>query len=288
LFFGYGFLYNILVNLYLGSTALLDSDLAIPSRVKNKLDEFKPTWFLAVPIIYSQLLDKISHDVSDITFVSSGDRLPQKLLDNWYTKTLTRIHNELGATEFSVITYNQEGSNIDIGSAINGYSIRVVDENNNEIEKGSIGRLQVFGNSMSVGYYSDEILTKSTFLDTNWANTNDMIFKDDNGKLYHLGRANDIIKTSRGFISPSEIEEVILSYFGIDQVAVISKPDENGVEYIEAHIVLSQGIDFKISGLKLWIKTKLNHCSVPSSIIIDESLPRTQTGKIQRYRLKEK
>jgi acyl-CoA synthetase (AMP-forming)/AMP-acid ligase II len=115
-----------------------------------------------------------------------------------------------------------------------------------------------------------------------------MIFKDSNGKLYHLGRANDIIKTSRGFVSPSEIEEVILSYSGIDQVAVISKPDENGVEYIEAHIVLSQCIDFEISGLKLWIKTTLNHCSVPSSIIINESLPRTQTGKIQRYRLKEK
>lgn len=286
LFFGYGFLYNILINLYIGSTAFLDKEITTPFRIHQNLNKFNPTWFLAVPIIYSQLANMMSTEYNHINYVSSGDRIPKIVLDKWFEKTKKHIHNELGATEFSVMTYNEIGDDADIGYPMLGYKIRIVDELGNELPNNSTGRLQVSGEAICLGYYTDETLTAQLFYDTEWANTNDMIYKDSTGKLYHMGRANDTIKTSRGFINPSEIEEVIISFFGIEQAAVVNKSNDNGIDRIEAYVVMSPNHDLNISDLKGWIKNKLNHCSVPKKIHKVDTLPRTATGKIQRYKLR--
>jgi acyl-coenzyme A synthetase/AMP-(fatty) acid ligase len=287
LFFAYGFIYTILVSIYAGATAFLDSDISLPQTVKRNIDTFKPTWLFAVPVIYSQLISRMSKQHLDMTCVSAGDRLPQPVFDKWTELTGQRIHNLLGSTEFCIITYNESAQDTSLGKPMPGYQARLVDAHGNVVPAGQPGRLQISGRGMSVGYYKDEFWTKQTFNDFTWANSNDMLYQDEQGNLHHLGRANDVIKTPRGFINPGEIEESLLSFKGVEQAAVVSRPDANGVEYIEAYVVTVPDYTLQVNELKHWIKQRHDIYAVPAHIHLVTELPRTQTGKVQRYKLRE-
>lgn len=287
LFFAYGFIYTVLVSVYSGSTAFVDSEMSLPQRVKHNIENFKPTWVFAVPVIYSQLLNRIPNEHINTKFVSAGDRLPEPVFDRWFQKTGQRIHNLFGTTEFCITTYNQEANDTSLGKPVPGYQARLIDADGNVVPRGQPGRLQILGRGVSVGYYKDEYWTRITFTDHTWANTNDIMLEDEQGNLHHLGRSNDVIKTPRGFVNPGEIEESLLSFDGVEQAAVVSKPDANGIEYIEAHVVTVPNYNLQVNELKNWLKQKHDISAVPAQIHIVEELPRTPTGKVQRFKLRE-
>lgn len=286
LFFAYGFICNVFVSIYAGATAFLDSDISLPQTVKRNIDTFKPTWLFAVPVIYSQLISRMPSKQLEMTCVSAGDRLPQPVFEKWAALTGQRIHNLFGTTEFCIITYNQTADDTSLGTPLPGYQARLVDPQGDVVAPGQPGRLQISGRGTCVGYYKDEYWTKQTFGDHVWGNTNDMMYQDKQGNLHHLGRANDMIKTPRGFINPVEIEESLLSYAGVEQAAVISRPDVNGVEHIEAHVVTVPDHTLQVNELKQWIRQRHDGHAVPAHIYVVTELPRTHTGKVQRYKLR--
>jgi acyl-coenzyme A synthetase/AMP-(fatty) acid ligase len=287
-FSAYGFMCKILCPIWSGSTALLDSELNTPHRIKNNIESFKPTMFFAVPVLFAQLIGKLSQDVvRPMRCFSAGDILPQKILDKWIETTGQGIVNIYGSTEFQVIAYNKTGTTTHLGPHTDEYEIRIVDENNNVVQHGLPGRLQVRGKLVTTGYYKDEYWTNQMFTEDGWAHTNDVVYLDEDNNIHHLGRFNDVIKTAKGWVNPTEIENVLVSHEKIEQAAVVNIEDSLGIGHIEAFIVPTSQAQLESNELKAYTKNIIGKHAVPSKIHFVEFLPRTTTGKLQRHKLRE-
>ena len=277
--FAYGIISSLFGNMWCGAQAFLDSGLATPGRVKHNIEVFNPTIFFSVPVIYSQLVTRIEK-LPMIKFVSSGDRLPEALLSRWKAITHQPICNCLGTTEcLTSFIFNHDGTP-SIGKAIPTYRTRIVDIDGNIVERGKVGRLQVRAPSVGVGYWDDPEWTAKYFQD--WVTTGDVCWEDETGNMYHMGRAGDVIKIAGHFINPSELEETLEAYPGVEQSAVVSIPNEHGVERIEAYVVGA----VEARDLRAWMHKHHDRQRCPRNIHVVAELPRTDSGKIQRYKLR--
>jgi acyl-coenzyme A synthetase/AMP-(fatty) acid ligase len=287
MFSAYGFMTKFLCPLWGGAKVYLDSEMNTPLRIKHNIENFKPTTFWAFPVIYAQLLGKLS-DINHMKCYSAGDILPQKVLDAWLATTGQGITNIYGSTEFFMISSNKTGKTTNLGPPAPEFQIRIVDNNEQPVPNGTPGTLEVKSFFCTTGYYKDEYWTKQMFSNDGWMRTNDIVYLDAEGNLNHLGRSKEVIKTARGWINPSEIENVLISHEAIEQAAVISVEGDNGIDRIEAYLVPAPNTNLNTIDPKVWVRENLNKHSVPSTIHIVDSLPRTTTGKLQRFRLKEK
>jgi acyl-coenzyme A synthetase/AMP-(fatty) acid ligase len=216
--------------------------------------------------------------------ISSGDRLPQSVIDKWFNQTGQLIHNCLGTTEcLTSFCFNFHGTT-GIGEAIPGYEIRVVDEHGNLLQSG-VGRLQINAPSMGIGYWRDPEWTSKAF--ASWMTTGDMVWCDSNGQYHHVGRVGDIIKISGQFVNPGELEETLTQYPGVEQAAVVSRATETGIEQIEAYVVPVPHRTLDELVLKQWMNRYHERHACPRKIHVVSELPRTETGKIQRFRLRQ-
>lgn len=284
LFFAYGIINSLFNTIWAGAHALLDPDMALPARVRRNIESFSPSYFFSVPVVYAQLGFRSEIGAVDAMCVSAGDRLPQPVVDQWEKVTGQTIYNCLGTTEcLTAFSFNYHGG-CSIGEPIPGYDMQVVDEHGNAMTSG-VGRLQVNAPSMGSGYWRDEEWTKQTF--TDWIATGDMAWCDARGQYHHVGRVGDIIKIAGQFVNPGELEETLTQYPGVEQAAVISRPNETGVEQIEAYVVpvLNRTLDALV--LKQWMNRHHERHACPRKIHIVSELPRTDTGKIQRFRLRQ-
>lgn len=277
--FAYGIIGSLFGTMWAGAQAYLDNGLATPIRVKHNIETFKPTVFFSVPVIYSQLVTRLG-PCDSIKFVSAGDRLPEALLTRWRAVTGQPIHNCLGTTEcLTAFTYNHKGT-ASIGRPIPTYHTRIVDGQGQVLPAGQVGQLQVRAPSIGLGYWNDAEWTARYFQD--WVTTGDTCWQDDAGSLYHMGRAGDVIKIAGHFINPSELEETLEAYPGVEQSAVISIPNEHGIERIEAYVVGA----VESRELRAWMHKHHDRQKCPRKIHVVTELPRTDTGKIQRYKLR--
>jgi len=277
--FAYGIIGSLFGTMWAGAQAYLDSGLATPGRVKQNIESFNPTVFFSVPVIYSQLVTRLEK-INLVKFVSAGDRLPDALLSRWQATTGQPIYNCLGTTEcLTAFTYNHAGT-ASIGKPIPTYQTRVVDSNGHVLESGQVGQLQVRAPSIGLGYWNDPEWTTRYF--TDWVTTGDSCWQDSEGNLYHMGRIGDVIKIAGHFINPSELEETLEAYPGVEQSAVVSIPNEHGVERIEAYVVGS----VESRDLRAWMHKHHDRQKCPRKIHVVAELPRTDTGKIQRYKLR--
>jgi len=286
IFFPYGgFNFALLGTLWIGAEAYLLNAISSPVNIRKILIKYRPTIFFGVSVIYSQLIHEGQFFDINCRCYNGGDKLPQILLDKWKIYTNQTIHNLLGVTEcFSVALLNRDGYSPALGTVTPGFEVRIVDDYNKSVDGSAIGNLQIKSIMTGLGYFGDPDLTKRVFKD--WITTGDLCYKDANQQYYFVGRATDVIKINGQFINPSEIEEVLLKYEDIAQVVVVPVPGKNDIDQIEAFIVPKVNSTINTINLKKWMIANYEKHLCPKIFHIVEDFPRTDTGKIERYKLK--
>lgn len=277
--FAYGIINSLFGCMWVGAHAYLDHGLATPIRVKHIVDAFAPTMFFSVPVLYSQLVTRWQ-PLSNIKYISAGDRLPDALLVRWKHTTGQVIHNCLGTSEcLTAFVFNHAGT-AGIGQAIPMYHVRIVNDQGQVLAAGESGHLQVLAPSAGLGYWQDEEWTAKYF--QHWISTGDVCWQDHAGNLYHMGRTGDVMKIAGHFINPSELEETLDLCPGVEQSAVISVSNAHGIERIEAYVVGQ----VQVRDVRAWMHKHHDRYRCPRKIHLVTQLPRTDTGKIQRHKLR--
>ena len=285
LFFAYGFVIKILSAMWVGAEVYLDNALALPAHLRQIVKDYRPTLFCSVPVLFSQMLSEPVDMLPHARCVSSGDRLPDVLIDRWRTATGTTIHNCYGLTEFFVCSFNHQGDSA-IGTPIPEQEIRIVNNDNQVLPANEVGHIQIKTITAGAGYYLEPEVNAQVF-EPEWKPTGDLGYRDADNRFYGMGRAGDIIKVNGLFVNPGELEESLLSYPGVDQAAVVGKELRNDLVKIEAYIVVSADIKVDTNDLRRWMLTKYEKYSCPRTIHVVQELPRTDTGKLQRFKLKQ-
>jgi acyl-coenzyme A synthetase/AMP-(fatty) acid ligase len=216
---------------------------------------------------------------------SAGDKLSSILIDKWESLTGKRIYNMLGTSEvLNSILFNPSGTN-SLGKATLGNEIRIVDGEGNIVPIGQVGYLEVKAPTIALGYYKDPEWTNKIFKE--WVATGDVAYQDaELNYYYHQGRATDIIKIRGQWINPGDIEESISSHPDVEQCAVISKLGDNDIPIIEAFVVAHTNLNQ--ADLKKLVLTKHEKYMCPSTFHLVNELPRTDTGKVQKYLLRNR
>jgi benzoate-CoA ligase len=295
MFFAYGLGNSLSFPLAAGATVFLDSEKATAERVARLIAERSPTVFFGVPAVYLALLEFHnsggSVDFSRVRLcVSAGEALPARILEEWQRQFGLKILDGIGSTEMlHIFISNREGQTRAgaSGMVVDGYKARLLDDRGEEVGVKELGNLWVQGGSATPGYWNRPDLTEQTIQD-GWVRTGDIYGRDEDGFFYHVGRSDDCFKVNGLWVSPIEVESVLISHASVLEAAVISAPDERGLATAWAYVVIRQGErgDALKEEIRSFAGSRLPQYKVPSRIEFIDEMPRTSTGKIQRYRLR--
>ncbi|MCI0488993.1 MAG: benzoate-CoA ligase family protein [Blastocatellia bacterium] len=295
LFFAYGLGNSLSFPLAAGAAVLLDAERPTPERLASLLEEQSPTVFFAVPAVYRSLLDLHESgrrvDTSSLRLcISAGEALPPSIFADWErTFGLTALDG-IGSTEMlHIFISNREGRArlSSSGEAVGGYAARLCDDDGNEVEGEGTGNLWIRGGSATSGYWNRSELTAETIID-GWVRTGDLYRRDAEGFYYHIGRSDDCFKVRGMWVSPIEVEAALLAHESVVEAAVVSSRDEDGLATVKAYVVIRTGVGDEAmkEDLRELAGSRLPPYKVPSQIEFLKELPRTSTGKIQRYKLR--
>lgn len=298
LFFVYGLGGNLVFPWYVGaSTVLHPGPSRDTRRVLEVIDRFKPTVFYNAPTGYAAALA-----VSDLTeaydlsclrlCVSAGEALPAPLWQEWKARTGIDILDGIGSTEnFHMFISNRPGA-IRPGSSgtpVPGYDTKIVDDAGNAVAPGKVGNLLIKGETTALGYLHQYTRSRMTFLGE-WLHTGDKYSVDDDGFYWHAGRADDMLKVGGLWVSPVEVESALISHPAVSECAVVGLPDRSGLIKPKAWVKLADGY----AASEELVDALIDHCTEkmaaykrPRWIAFVDDLPKTATGKIQRFRLRE-
>lgn len=295
MFFAYGLGNSLSFPLAAGAAVLLEPERMSAERLARFIETRKPTVFFGVPAVYLSLLDHESGggrvDLSGVRLcISAGEALPARIFEEWQRRFGLAILDGIGSTEMlHIFISNREekpraGSS---GTVVEGYAARLVDDEGAEVRANEIGNLWVRGGSSTAGYWNRADLTGQTIRD-GWVRTGDIYQKDEEGFFQHVGRSDDCFKVRGLWVSPIEVESVLTSHDSISEAAVVSATDENGLATAVAYVVIRQEerSDALRDEICRFAGSQLPQYKVPSRIEFLEEMPRTATGKIQRYRLR--
>jgi benzoate-CoA ligase family protein len=295
LFFAYGLGNSLSFPMAGGATVILDPERATPDRAARILEEQMPTVFFGVPSLYNALIDlKRSGAAIDTTSlrlcVSAGEALPARIVEDWGREFGLPILDGIGSTEMlHIFISNREGEVVagSSGREVEGYEARLIDEQGGDVPSGEPGNLWVKGESATAGYWNRPDLTASTVRE-GWVKTGDLYSKDSAGYFYHTGRSDDCFKVKGLWVSPIEVESALLAHPAVVEAAVVGATDERGLATARAFVVIRQDIDREALGGELegFLRSRLPQHKVPSQILFLGELPRTATGKVQRYKLR--
>ena len=288
--FGLGGL--VLFPMRVGAASLLLEQAAPPQLIKG-IQEHRPTVCWTSPTAYRAMLGMLgSHDVSSLTkCVSAGEHLPRATFEAWENATGIRIIDGIGATEMLHIFISASGDDIRPGSTgrvIPGYEARCVDGNGNEVPRGEIGRLAVRGPT-GCRYLAD-VDRQRGYVENGWNITGDSFREDDDGYFWYVARTDDMIITGGHNVSGAEVENVLLEHKAVQECGVVAAPDEERGHVVKAFIVVRQGFTpgpELARELQDFVKAEIAPYKYPRRIEFVEKLPRTDTGKLQRFRLRE-
>ncbi len=297
LFFSYGLGNAMSFPLSVGATAVLWPRRPSPEGVFEMLRRDRVTIFYGVPSLYAALLSH--HQIckgagSDRLriCVSAGEALPARIGERWREIVGVDVLDGLGSTEMLNTFLSNRPEDIRYGSTgkpVPGYEVRIVDDNGNDVADGEIGELIVRGPSAGEGYWNQREKSRRTFAGE-WTHTGDKYRRDAEGYFYYCGRADDMFKVSGMWVSPFDVEAALISHEAVLEAAVIGKEDADGLIKPKAFIVLRNGYsadDSLLEKLKLHVKNKAGAWKFPRWIELREQLPRTSTGKIQRFKLRQ-
>jgi benzoate-CoA ligase len=298
LFFAYGLGNAGYFPLGCGATTILSPARPTPETVYTDIERYRPTLFFSVPSNYAALLayrreDRAEFDLSSVReSISAGESLPASLFERFKQRFGVEILDSLGSTEtLQMVIANRPGEAKpgSSGKIIPGYESRIVDDRGRSVAPGEIGNLLIKGDSTCAGYWNQHEKTKETF-EGHWFRTGDKYYQDEEGYYWYAGRANDLFKVSGRWLSPAEVESALIAHPAIREAAVIARDDENGLTKPAAYVVVNDGFigsDQLSRELQALVAERIGNYKRPRWIEFLPELPKTATGKLQRYKLRE-
>ncbi len=275
-----------------GATAILLESVT-PPEMMHIIEMYKATICFTAPTAYRVMLDAMNEgtDLSSLRCaVSAGETLPAPVFDDWIAKTGKPMLDGIGATELLHIFISNRHEDAragSTGSVVGGYEAKIVDDEMNEVARGEPGRLAVKGPT-GCRYLADE--RQRDYVLGGWNLTGDTFSQDEDGNFHFAARSDDIIVTSGYNIAGPEVEQALLAHEDVLECGVIGAPDEQRGSIVQAHVVLREGVeesDELIKALQDHVKAVIAPYKYPRSVKFIAEVPKTQTGKIQRFRLKE-
>ncbi|MBR0868843.1 AMP-binding protein [Bradyrhizobium tropiciagri] len=275
-----------------GATATLLENAA-PSEMIRIIETYKATICFTAPTAYRAMMAAMDKgaDLSSLRLaVSAGETLPAPVFESWTKKTGKPILDGIGSTELlHIFITNRVGSAVGgtTGTPVGGYEAKIVDDNMNDLPAGEIGKLAVRGPT-GCRYLADE--RQSKYVRDGWNITGDAFVCDANGRLSFVARADDMIISAGYNIAGPEVEAALLGHPDVAECAVIGAPDDERGQIVSAFVVLKPGACSDESEIKLLqdhVKATIAPYKYPRAVSFVEALPKTQTGKIQRFKLRE-
>ncbi len=297
LFFAYGLGNGMTFPLWAGATSVLLETRPTPQSTFETIERFRPTLFFGVPTLYAaqlQALETARPDLSSVRLcVSAGEALPADIFRRWKERTGLVILDGIGSTEALHIFISNRVDDVRPGTSgrvVPGYEARIVLEGGAEAKRGETGRLHVKGASTAAYYWNNPEKTASTMLGGDWLDTGDTYVLTEDGYYQYCGRSDDMLKVGGIWCSPIEIEARLVSHPRVLEAAVIGVPDAEGLVKPEAFVVLREDAtasEALADELMVHCKSHLAPYKFPRRIHFVPELPKTATGKIQRFRLRQ-
>jgi benzoate-CoA ligase family protein len=298
LFFAYGLGNALYFPLAVGGTAILWPGPPKPQHVFRILEEQRPTLFFSVPSNYAALLahqrDGKDFDLSSVRYgVSAGESLPAALFQRFKDRFGVEILDAIGSTELLHMCIANAPGAVRPGSSgkiIPGYDARIVDENDQPVTPGDIGSLLVRSDATCSHYWNQHEKSKDT-IEGHWIRTGDKYYQDADGYFWYAGRSDDMLKCSGVWISPVEIESVLIEHDAVQEVAVIAREDNDELIKPAACVVLKEGTrptPELARELEAFVLARLPVFKRPRWIEFFPDLPKTATGKLQRFKLRQR
>lgn len=296
LFFAYGLGNNMTFPLWIGGTAVLNEERPGPASSFPLIARFRPTAYFGVPTLYAAYLQEFAHGKPDLSSirrcVSAGEALPAEILRRWHVETGLWILDGIGSTEALHIFIANRPGDVTPGASgrlVAGYRARILDEAGREVADGESGRLVISGESTARCYWRNPERTATTMVGA-WLDTGDTYRRDAQGRYYYCGRSDDMLKVGGIWCSPFEIESKLVEHPAVLEAAVVGRADADELVKPEAFIVLKNGQagdDALASDLLRLCREGLAPYKYPRWINFVGELPKTATGKIQRFLLRQ-
>ena len=292
LFFAYGIGNSMFFPFSVGATAILEPRRPTPDVVAERVRADRPTLFFGVPTFFAGMLSAaLPGDLmSSVRLATSaGEALPAPLMQRWHDHFGVKIIDGLGSTEALHIFLSNRADDIGPGTSgypVPGYEVQIRDEHGDLRKPGEPGSLFVKGESIATGYWCRTDTSRQVF-QGDWLATGDTYVLDDDGRYTCLGRSNDMLKSGGIWVSPAEVESRLLEHDDVVEAAVVGVPDGEGLDKPVAYVVLSDGSATEPSELVGFCREGLAHFKAPRRVECIEELPRTATGKLQRFKVRQ-
>lgn len=295
LFFAYGLGNAMTFPMVVGATAVLMAERSTPEAVMQRLKQHQATIFYGVPTLYAGILadDGIDRERSSERLricVSAGEALPEDVARRWVDRFGVDILDGIGSTEMLHIFLSNRPGDIAYGTTgrpVPGYDCRLVDDGGADVAAGEVGDLLVSGPSSAPFYWNNREKSLATF-EGRWTRTGDKYLQDPDGHFVYAGRSDDMLKVGGIWVSPFEVESALAAHPQVLEAAVVGHEDADELVKPKAVVVLAQGTgDAALADeLKQFVKDRLAPYKYPRWIEFAAELPKTATGKIQRFKLR--
>jgi benzoate-CoA ligase len=297
LFFAYGLGNALYFPLAVGGTCILWPGPPAAEHVYATIEAHRPTLFFSVPTSYAMLLahERASgeFDVSSVRLaVSAGEALPPALFERFKRRFGVEILDGIGSTEALHMFISNRPGVIRPGSSglvVPGYEARILDDSHSPAAAGEIGNLWIKGDSVCSCYWNQHEKTKAT-IEGEWLRTGDKYWRDEDGFFWYAGRTDDMLKVGGLWVSPIDVENALVEHPAVQECGVVARPDRDALVKPAAFVVLRTGIsgtDELVIELQQFVAARLAEYKRPRWVEFLSELPKTATGKIQRFRLRE-
>ena len=296
LFFAYGLGNALYFPFYVGATTILHPGRPEPQLVFDVVARHKPTLFYSVPTSYAAMLAAMdagtASDFSSVRLCSSaGEPLAASLYERWRARTGVEILDGIGSTEVLHTFLANRPGRVRPGSSgevVPGYEARIVHADGRDVPDGEIGDLLIKGKSTCAGYWNRQEQSRRTIIGE-WIRTGDKYSRDADGYFWYQGRSDDMLKVSGQWVSPAEVESALVTHAAVLEAAVVGREDAERLVKPIAFVVLKSGYKASVDleqELREHVKARLALYKYPRWVVFVDELPKTATGKIQRYRLR--
>jgi benzoate-CoA ligase len=293
LFFAYGLGNALYYPLAVGATTILWPGAPLPANIYGVIERHRPTLFFSVPTGYGMLLAQPeAHDLSSVRLaVSAGEALPPALYERFKQRFGVDIIDGIGSTEAAHMFISNAPGAIKPGSSgriVEGYDAKIVDEQDRPVASGEIGNLWIRGDSTCALYWNQPEKTAQT-IQGEWLRTGDKYTVDADGFYWYAGRSDDMLKVGGLWVSPIEVENALMEHAAVLECAVVGREDRDRLIKPAAYVVLRHSGDAApelAAELQQFVRQKLAEYKRPRWVEFILELPKTPTGKIQRFKLR--
>jgi len=296
LFFAYGMGNNMYFPMRVGGSGVLYPHRPTPDAMFELIHRHRPTLFFGIPTLYAAMLQvkeaEKRWDLSSLRqCVSAGEALPEELFNRWRERFGVEILDGIGTTEILHIFLSNRPGKVRPGATglpVPGYEAALVDDEGRPVPQGEIGNLRVKGDSTMAYYWNQPEKTKQALFGA-WIQTGDKYYQDADGYFWYCGRADDMLKVGGIWVSPVEVEATLIGHPAVLEAAVVGSEDEERLVKPRAYVVLKDGFTASPAldaEIKAFVKDKIAPYKYPRWIDFVPELPKTATGKIQRFKLR--